>query len=168
MPKLYLVRHAEPERSDSLLGSFDAPLTAQGRLTRISLPEPAAAVYTSPLIRARETALQLAPEIVVIDGLREISYGEWDGLRWADIERRDPELARAKLNDWFHVTAPNGEPWDEFRVRVRSALDRVLAGPMPAVVIGHSAVNSIIHEALIGQDPFEFRQAHGEVFEYEF
>ena len=83
MPNLFLVRHAEPAITGVILGQLDPELSAAGRahaatlLTQVKL----AAVYSSPLRRALETARLLArgARVEVLDDLREISYGDWDG-----------------------------------------------------------------------------------------
>ena len=103
-------------------------------------------VYSSPLRRALETAQSIAhgAPIEVLDDLREISHGDWDGLTWSEIEARDPDLAARKLADWRGVTAPHGEPWQEFAARVALAFERIRAGPRPAAIVAHAAVNQLL------------------------
>jgi broad specificity phosphatase PhoE len=148
MPGLFLVRHTEPAITGVLLGSLDPPLSDAGRkhaavlLQNVKL----AVVYSSPMRRALETARLLARDapIQIVDDLREISYGDWDGLTWNEIEARDPKLAARKLADWHGVTAPGGEPWEEFAGRVRRAFERIRHGPRPAATVAHAAVNQIL------------------------
>src|ERR1700676_5569823 len=113
MPQLFLVRHSEPSLTGVLLGQSDPPLSDAGRVQAATLLEEVslAIVYTSPLRRARETAGLLArgAPIVVVDDFREITYGVWDGLTWADIEAADPDLAVNKLRDWRRFTPEGGE-----------------------------------------------------------
>ena len=102
MQTLYLVRHGETEwnRAGRMQGGLDSPLTARGRdqARRIGLllrdligrPEDCAMVV-SPLGRARQTAGIIA-EAMGIDGglfvvdplVREVTWGDWNGLKAAD------------------------------------------------------------------------------------
>ena len=148
MPQLFLVRHAEPSLTGTLLGQSDPPLSDRGRtgastvLRGIRLVR----VYTSPLRRAAETAVLIArgAPVEVLEDLREISYGAWDGKTWAEIESIDPELARRKLLDWRGVTPPDAEPWDGFVIRVRRAFERIRSGPRPAAIVAHAAVIQVL------------------------
>ena len=148
MPSLFLVRHAEPAITGVLLGSLDPPLSDAGRKQADTLLHDVALamVYSSPLLRALETAQSIAhgAPIEVLDDLREISHGDWDGLTWSEIEARDPDLAARKLADWHGVTAPRGEPWHEFAARVARAFERVRGGPRPAAIVAHAAVNQLL------------------------
>jgi broad specificity phosphatase PhoE len=114
-----------------------------------------------------ETARSIDAPLKVCDDLREISLGEWDGLSWADIETRYPEQAVRKAADWTCVTPPGGEPWDVFSRRVLRAVAQISSGPLPAAVIGHVAVNSVIAESLAGIDALAFVQEYCEVLEIE-
>lgn len=169
--KIYLVRHAEPEKADVLLGRTNPPLSAGGRIQashglRDLRGE---VIYSSPLRRALETAarIPLLRPFEVIEELAEISYGAWDGKLWSDIEARDPDLARRKLADWYGVTPPNGETYEAFRERVTYALSVIMNGPLPAIVVAHAAVNAEIARQLTGEDPATFRMNYCEVREIE-
>jgi probable phosphoglycerate mutase len=126
-------------------------------------------VYSSPLRRARETAafLRSPAEVIVVNELAEISLGVWDGKSWEEVQRADPALANRKSEDWFGVTPPDGESWSAFTKRVLSALDHVRRGPMPAAIVAHSAVNSVIAASLQSSSPIQFQQAYCEVIEFE-
>jgi broad specificity phosphatase PhoE len=169
MPKLYVVRHAEPALTGVLLGRTDPPLSEAGRrdarekLGRLQVE----VTYTSPLRRCQETAEAIEAPVEALDGLAEISLGEWDGLSWDEVERRDPTLARRKTADWFRVTPPGGEPWIVFAERVMQAVDKVLQGPLPAAIVAHAATNSVIAQRLGGADPGGFDQPYCEIREYD-
>lgn len=149
MPGLFVVRHCEPALTGVLLGQCDPPLGEAGRAQAAALRFPKLAIiYSSPLRRALETAQAIArgAPVEIIDDLREITYGLWDGRVWAEIEAADPELAARKLADWRGVTPPGGETWKHFSARVMRAFDRIHAGPRPAAVVAHAAVNQLITE----------------------
>ncbi len=126
-----------------------------------------ATVYSSPLSRCRQTASFAPAPVVVLPELIEISLGEWDGRRWSEIEEANEAMAHAKLDDWLGVTPPGGEPWPDFAARVRSALAVIRAGPLPAAVVGHLAVNAVIAAELSHVDPTTFNQRYAEVLEFE-
>jgi broad specificity phosphatase PhoE len=169
MGALYLIRHAKPAVEGVLLGQSDPPLSEQGRsqareaMSRLEVES----VYTSPLRRALETAAFLPSPATVLDGLAEISLGAWDGKSWAEVERADPRLAHRKSEDWFGVEAPGGESWEAFTIRVHQALDIALAGPRPAAIVAHLAVNSVIAAKLSGASPARFQQGYCEVIEFD-
>lgn len=148
MPGLFLVRHCEPAITGVLLGHSDPPLSEAGRAHAAMLlgDFKLAVVYSSPLRRALETAQQIArgAPIEIVDDLREITYGAWDGRKWNEIEASDPQLAARKLRDWHGVTPPGGEPWEQFTARVRRSFERIFNGPRPAAMVAHAAVNQVI------------------------
>ncbi len=158
MPSLFLLRHAEPAITGVLLGSLDPPLSEAGRKQAVTILNDVklAMVYSSPLRRALETAQSIArgAPIEILNDLREISHGDWDGLTWNEIEARDPDLAARKLADWHGVPAPGGEPWPEFAARVSRAFEWIRSGPRPAAIVAHAAVNQLLGNV---------DQAYGEV-----
>lgn len=100
---LFLLRHGETEanRTGLALGRSDVPLNERGLRQAASLAgalagEPFAAVYTSPLKRARQTAEKIAEthglSLVCEEGLIEMDIGELDGLTFTEIRERYPAL----------------------------------------------------------------------------
>ncbi|MBC8164266.1 MAG: histidine phosphatase family protein, partial [Bryobacteraceae bacterium] len=75
MPALHLVRHAEPAITGVLLGHTDPPLSEAGRQQCPLILLNADVLYTSPLLRTRETAELIAHgrEIVILSDLAEMS-----------------------------------------------------------------------------------------------
>jgi len=122
------VRHG-PTHQKNLVGWRDVPadLSDLDRIDRLARYLPADAVLvSSDLIRARDTALELgrgAPQ--QFPDLREIDFGDWDGLHYTQIEARDPELSRAYWENPGDLAAPNGESWNAAAVRVAACVDRI-------------------------------------------
>src|SRR5215211_9126850 len=98
---ILLARHGETDwnREGRFQGHADPPLNRTGRaqafdLSRALAAEKLAAMYSSPLRRALETAEIVAAshglEPVTVDGLREVDVGSWSGLTRAEIEQRFP------------------------------------------------------------------------------
>lgn len=91
-----------------------------------------AALYTSPLRRALQTARVIGAALglqpVSVDDLREVNFGELDGITLEAMEARHPALfARWKDRTDMEFKWPGGERRVEFFNRVASACDRILA-----------------------------------------
>jgi broad specificity phosphatase PhoE len=170
MPTLYVVRHALPAVGGVLLGQSDPPLGDTGlqQASELKAAIPVTSpVYCSPLRRALQTAYCICATPIIIPELAEISYGEWDGLSWADIENKWPSVAREKLRDWEQVNSPGGEAWDSFHSRVYHALELIRHGVLPAVLIAHEAVNAILLHELCGTDVKQYTQKHCEIMQVD-
>ena len=148
MRRICLLRHARPDfplDARPCLGRTDLPLGALGRMqacrTAICMADLSfEAVYTSPLSRAAETAGFFSPEARVIEDLREIDCGDWDGLDFAEIQRRWPEIYAARGKD-LSLPMPNGETAEAVRERARRALNQILAETTGDVlIVSHSFV----------------------------
>jgi len=167
MNRFYLVRHGEPELRDVFLGRTDSPLSALGQiraaeaLSRLQ----AAIVYCSPLSRSFQTAMYIPcmRRVIVLDGLSEIDFGDWETKSWGQVEQGWPDVARMKRKAWLGVTPPGGESWTAFHGRVMKAWELIKQGPTPAVIVAHMAVNAVLAGHLFGIDPATFRQEYCEV-----
>ncbi len=174
--RLWLARHGETDENTAgrILGRRDPPLGPSGiaqaeALARRMADAGLAAVWTSPLQRARRTAEVVAAafglEPVVLEGLIESDRGDWEGRRVADLARDSPELHAAFLAGEPSFRFPGGESLAEQQARTRSSLATVAAGPLPALVVAHAGT---IRAALAdsgGPMPPESALAHGELFE---
>ena len=129
-----MARHGQTDwnRQMRFQGRADPPLNEQGREQARQLAERLAGervdvVYSSPLLRARETAeivaARLAVEVELDEGFMEIDVGSWQGLTRADLEKRSPDALRSWLNHgpgW-----EDGESYDELTARIAAALKRI-------------------------------------------
>jgi ribonuclease H / adenosylcobalamin/alpha-ribazole phosphatase len=159
--RLIFVRHAEPDESmrDRIYGRLDPPLSPGGRAHAEQLAatlrrEPVTAVYTSPQLRARETAAPLARRLglepVVEPELREIDFGELEGLTPAEAAEQHPAAV-----DWLTSPAaavfPGGESVAAVRARAVGAAEQIAARhPAETVaVFSHAvAIRTILAQAL--------------------
>jgi probable phosphoglycerate mutase len=152
--RLLLLRHGQTELSVQrrYSGRGNPALTAAGRQQARSaagyLAERGgiAAVISSPLQRAYDTAAAAAKalglDMTVDDDLIETDFGAWEGLTFAEAAERDPELHRRWLRD-TSATPPDGESFDDVRVRVRRARERIIAEHQGATVLVVSHVTPI-------------------------
>ncbi|MBF6213093.1 bifunctional RNase H/acid phosphatase [Nocardia puris] len=113
-----------------------------------------AAVISSPLGRARETAEAAAAALRVPvhthDGLIETDFGEWEGLTFGEAAERDPELHARWLGD-PSVPAPGGESFDAVRERVeavRRDLTGLYAGSNIVLVSHVTPIKTLLQLAL--------------------
>jgi probable phosphoglycerate mutase len=172
--RLLLARHGQTADNAGglILGHRDPALTELGRRQAAELAAAAreagvAAVWTSPLQRARVTADAVAAAtgatVTVDEDLIESDRGEWEGRTLAELRNRDPSSFRAFLDADEGFAFPGGESLAAQVARTGRALDRVAAGPQPALVVAHVGT---IRAALlaVGRHPGpEAAVAHGEL-----
>ncbi len=123
MIRWWWVRHG-PTRQKALAGWRDVPadLSDTPRLERLAaaLPE-GAPVISSDLARAVATADAIAgprPRLPHAPALREIHFGEWEGLTHDEIAARDPALSRRYWEEPGEIAPPGGESWNAAAERV--------------------------------------------------
>ena len=176
---LVLTRHGLTDRSipEQHLGQrLDVPLNEAGRAQAKALATRLEGVdfdrvISSPLIRARETAVIVAPtERVETDQrLLEMDYGAWEGLTYEALER-DHATARRRWEQAPDILRyPGGESGNDVAARVRDFLDELLADhverhgaaseqELPVLAVGHSSTNRILVCVALGLPIREFRQ----------
>jgi broad specificity phosphatase PhoE len=164
--RLLLARHGQTawNASRRFQGSTDVGLSERGRAQAVALGRRLsgrrlAAVYVSPLRRARETAAIVCEEggsvlpLVAVDELRELSLGEWEGRTVEEIKGQEGDPYLAWLRAPHDCLPPGGEPLDGVATRVRTALDRIAAAHAEedeVLVVAHGGVISVYACALLG------------------
>ncbi len=141
MTTLYVIRHGQtPWNAEGRYqGQLDPPLTElgqqQARETAAKLAALAdvsfAAIYSSDLKRAHQTALPLAETLslpVQTDArLREIHQGAWQGVLIGDIRAKWPdEIAGWESAPWEHQP-PGGESLAQLQARIHEVIDALIA-----------------------------------------
>lgn len=146
-PIIYYIRHGETSwnAAGRFQGSRDIPLndrgraqaTAAGEILRDLIARDARAPHhfgyvSSPLGRARSTMDLLRGSLgLPADGyrvehrLREIGWGEWEGLTVPEMQAHDPATFAARRKDRWNITAPKGETYAEVAARMRAWLHEV-------------------------------------------
>jgi alpha-ribazole phosphatase len=159
MTRLVVIRHAEPEMHGRIYGRLDPALSPAGRAQAEALAAGLAAVelqaiYASPLRRARETAEPLARErgieVFIHQGLIDIDFGEWEGLRFDELERRDPELYGSWMTRPTQTRFPGGEDFGELKARVLAAGAEIRRETESAAIVAHAGVNRVIIADALG------------------
>jgi broad specificity phosphatase PhoE len=160
---IFLARHGQTDDNREPIrvqGFTDTPLNETGRRQAAELAERVASLgivslWCSDLRRARETAEIVGERIGCRPRpdrrLREADRGLWEGRRFIEIEREQPELYAAWRRAGEGFRFPGGESLLEQQRRVLAALaDIRRGGELPALVVAHGGT---IRVALCARDP---------------
>lgn len=166
---LYILRHGETAWNTErrMQGNKNSDLTELGRRQALAVgralkaelalaPGPTV-FWRSPLGRVRETAEIIGRELGLAatdwredDRLKELSYGQWEGQSWQEIEAVQPNA----LNDWkadpHGFCPPGGETHFELRRRSAEFLAEVAAAGVRTVVVGHGVSGAVVRGLHLG------------------
>ena len=177
MNGIYLVRHGETDwnRDQRLQGTLNVRLKEVGieqgrqvakRLSGLRV----SGVYTSPLGRARHTALLLSGgrnwPVVVEPRLRKIHHGTWTGLTLGKIKRDFPDDFEAWRLTPDSVRPNGGESLQEAYGRAAGFLRGITASGRDVLIVSHGVINALLVCAALGAPParlLEFSQANAHV-----
>ncbi|WP_372864408.1 histidine phosphatase family protein [Spongiibacter sp.] len=131
--RIDLLRHGACEGGEIFRGSTDVALSAQGwgqmRDKVAAVSDGWDRIISSPLQRcvrfAEELSEQRGIALSVDDNLREIHFGDWEGLPHSEAQQRDPEVWRQFWQSPEQASPPNGEAMSDFCARITSSLDRI-------------------------------------------
>lgn len=156
--RIYLVRHGQTirGREETFRGRMDVPLDDTGRSQAASTAKALreanlAAVYTSPLSRATDTARAIAVphnlNVAVLEALTDIDVGEWEGLSTDQIRSEYGKLYLDWQTGPDSFTFPGGESLSDVSARAISALGSILSSHSPddeVVVVSHRVLTKLI------------------------
>ncbi|KQW46731.1 MULTISPECIES: histidine phosphatase family protein [unclassified Roseateles] len=158
--RLIVIRHGETawNRATRIQGHTDIPLSALGlaqaeRLAEALADEPLAAIYSSDLSRARQTAEAVARtqgvSITFDSGLRERAFGRFEGLSWQEIDQGYPEDAARWRRREPDFPVGGGESLNVFSARCLTAAMRATAGhPGQSIaLVAHGGVLDCLYRA---------------------
>ena len=156
MKKVYLIRHGLPDFPDGkkmCIGTTDIPMgetgLAQAAQMARMLP-PVTAVFSSPLTRAVQTAQAIGMPVTVLDGLREMYAGQWDGLTFDEIRQRYPELYAARFHD-LTIPLPGAEDHAEGLFRFKVAMEEAAKqSPGDFAVVAHGGILAQFLQSISG------------------
>jgi probable phosphoglycerate mutase len=188
MPVIYYVRHGLTEwnAQQRLQGRRDMPLNADGRaqarhcgriLRELFAREGRDAAdfdyVSSPLVRATETmeivrdTLGLTPAGYAVDArLTEINFGDWEGLTYDDVLKRDAGIIDRREHDKWGFLIPNGESYRQVAARVGEWSDALARD---AVVAAHGGTARALIAHLRIAEPeaaTHYSIEHGVVYVY--
>jgi alpha-ribazole phosphatase len=157
--RFWLVRHG-PTHARAFAGWRDIPadLSDTAALARLDAHLPAGVpVISSDLARAAATADALCqdrPRLPHDPDLREFHFGDWDGVAFAEVAARWPDLSRRYWEEPGHVRPPGGESWIEAAARVDAAIARLAYHP-DIIVVAHFGAILTQYQRAAGLDPVQ-------------
>ncbi|NMA66935.1 MAG: histidine phosphatase family protein [Clostridiaceae bacterium] len=175
---VYLVRHCKPNLpSDSsiCIGITDIPLSEEGfeqaeKLKRYFSDKNIKAIYSSPLIRAKETAEIIANNKIKVEirnDFSELNMGKWDGMTFEEIKQKYPDEYIERGNDFENYIVEGGESMSMCRDRALAQLWNIINNSTDNIIIvAHAGVNRLILSELLAvsiKESFSFRQEYGSV-----
>lgn len=169
---IYLVRHGETEwnREGRLQGQSNSALTGRGLqqahgigmlLRQLVDAGDGIPIIASPLERALRTAEAIcgplgrhAASLRTDDLLKEISFGRWEGMTFAEIAAADPENWRRFEQDRWRFAPPGGESYAMMAERVRQWLHD--SSPIrEKIVVAHGEFGRVLRGIYRGMSPEE-------------
>ena len=167
MTHLIFVRHGETDHNvhKRFQGHTDISLNARGvamaEAARNMLAEVRfSTILTSDLKRAAQTAEIIAQghqEKVIQDPvLREMNFGDWEGLTYQEIEKQFPQALKAWQEDMNTTPPPNGETLHQFTERIKTLFEDILGGCFTdkVLVVSHGGVLQVMACFSVGTTPF--------------
>ena len=165
MRYVYIVRHGQTDSNKvfACIGHKDVPLNDEGhaqaeslakRLEKLSFDK----IYTSPLLRARET---IAPfladhdiEMNICGGLIERDFGDWDDMNFKQISKKFPKLYKEWRDDPFEYEIPGGESDKLLYERVGQTVHKILEDTSGDIlIVTHLCVARHIISHLLELEP---------------
>jgi broad specificity phosphatase PhoE len=175
--RVLLVRHGETDwnKAHRFQGRSNVPLNRDGRDQARALAvalrhEPITAIYSSPLLRARETARIIkafhpSAPLLQAEGLAEMDLGDFEGMLAQQWAEEYPDFRKAWIETPLSVTMPGGESIREVQARAMDTLERITTHYQPEstlLVCGHSFVNRAILCHVLNLSLERFREVRQE------
>lgn len=151
--QVFLIRHGDT--GDALKGRFvgrnDVPLGPIGRRQAAALAsrpdlKSSREAFCSPMLRVRQTLAHSELDLACQQdaNLREIDFGRWEGLSFAEISRDYP----AEVDSWAGMESdfrfPGGEAYADFLHRIQKAAERIArtaaSQTSPVAIFTHGGV----------------------------
>jgi broad specificity phosphatase PhoE len=170
------VRHGQTEWNlvERFRGRADLSLDETGRrqaeAAASSLKnQQVAAIYSSPLRRALQTAEAIAKQLKLLvqplEGLIDLDLGSFQGLSAEEAREKDSKLLTMWLEQPHLVQFPQGESLDIVRQRVLGAVDELAAKhkEQTVILVSHKVVCHVLMCAMLGLDNSHFWQVRQDV-----
>jgi broad specificity phosphatase PhoE len=176
LTRFILVRHGRTEwnRVERFRGRADLSLDETGKRQAEAAAlrlkgEQIAAIYSSPLRRALQTAEPIAKQLKLtvqpLQGLIDIDFGSWQGLSAEEATGQDSQLFKMWLERPHLVRFPQGESLEIVRQRVLAVVDEVAARykDQTVILVSHTVVCRVLMCAMLGLDNSHFWQVRQDV-----
>lgn len=153
--KIYLVRHGEiiqhaPRR---FVGQLDLPLTEPGReqihaVGKFLQETGATRLVCSPLSRCRDSAAIIGERLgltpCLVEDLREISLGAWEGLTVDEVRERFPGRYEARGRNMAGFRTPGGESFADVQRRAWTVFETLASEEGDVIIVAHGGVNRVL------------------------
>jgi probable phosphoglycerate mutase len=162
--RLYIVRHGQTawNAEERAQGHTDIPLDETGLkqaefLGDMLAEEPIESVLTSDLQRSAQTAKSIAQHLgITIEQtplLRERTFGEWEGLPYAEVGRRlGVEATEKGLAALYEACPPGGESMQMTWARIKPVTERLHNETLNTLIVSHGGTSSLLLSQLIRGD----------------
>ena len=160
--RIYLFRHGETANSKEVCfnGHFDVGLSANGEnqfkeWAQALKDEPFKAIYSSDLERTAGSARLLGEphqlEPVTYPELRELCFGDWEGLSISDVEKKYPNQLEERMKNIEAFQVNGGETFRQLQERVVPRFEKIIAQhPNEQIaLVCHGGVNRVILSHLL-------------------
>lgn len=173
--KLYMLRHGRTlwNEAGKLQGRTDIPLGDEGRASARETGKelkdvPFSAAFSSPLVRAKETAeLILAGRdipVVTDERLVELSFGEAEGMFLSDLSEEKRPTFRLFAAPEDYLPPAGGESYESLQARCRNFIDTVLLPHEKewehVLIVAHGGTVRGLFSAMFGQKSNEIYGNH--------
>ena len=165
MGRLYLIRHGETDSNKSyrFQGQTDIELNAKGKAQAQLLAEhfkdiKLDKIYCSSLLRARQTAEPMAQThglaVETVDDIKEIAFGEWEGMTFDEINSKWPGEIDAFFKNPALCHVPGGENFTAVAARVEPFFKRCLAemDDKDIAIVSHGGIIRVLLCLFLGVD----------------
>lgn len=172
MMRLYLIRHGMTfgNTLGRYIGTTDEPLTEDGRAALEQLSYPGTELlFASPLLRCRETAGILFPEMEpeIVKGFAECDFGTFENKNYKELDGNGDYQRWIDSNGTLPF--PGGESPEAFRKRCVEAFDAVMdicrkrkAGSAACVVHGGTIMSILAEYAVPREEFYHWQVRNGE------
>ena len=154
MLNLYLIRHGHTVwyETGGVAGVSDIDLSSAGEQAAKALARtwPSSRAinswYCSPFARTRQTSELLREDIVEKltiqedSRLRELNFGDWEGMTWAAVHEQHEQEMKHWGEDWINRAPPNGETFANQHARCKQWLESLYEG----IEVEHTAI-AVLH-----------------------
>jgi len=173
MPLIYFVRHGQTDYNAArrVQGWLDIPINATGRkqarrnggvLNELISDKTRLDFVASPLLRTRETMEIIragmglpAKGYRTDDRLKEIGFGEWEGMTSEEIDAIAKDLHTSVQADRWNNAPPGGQTFRAFTAQVLSWLAEV---ERDTVVVSHGGTSRVVRAHFLKLSPTEMQQ----------
>lgn len=165
---------------NTCLGITDIPLSKEGmkqaaKLKSYFSDKNIAAIYSSPLIRAKKTAEIIADNKIKVEiknEFSELNMGKWDGMTFAEIKEKYPEEYAERGRNFEDYIVEGGESMSMCRDRVLEQLRDIIKDTTDNIIIvAHAGVNRLIISELLGisiKQSFLYQREYGSIIKLKY